>query len=87
MAHGFGDGADQAGGLTQTGAIVANPTDDAIRATKIISLAKTIKRMRYNERQIVQVLRVTPEKAQAIMEGRLDGFTTAEITKIISVLD
>lgn len=66
---------------------MANPTDDAIRATKIIALAKTIKRMRYNERQIVQVLRVNSEKAQAIMEGRLDGFTTAEITRIISVLD
>jgi len=66
---------------------VANPTDDTIRAAKVISLAKTIKRMRYNERQIVQVLRVSPEKAQAIMEGRLDGFSTAEITKMISVLD
>lgn len=71
----------------RTGGIVANPTDEAIRATKIISLAKTIKRMRYNERQIVQVLRVNNEKAQAIMEGRLNGFSTAEITKMISVLD
>ena len=66
---------------------MANPTDQAIRATKTIALAKTIKRMRYNERQIVQVLRVNNEKAQAIMEGRLDGVSTAEITKMISVLD
>ena len=66
---------------------MGNPTDDAIRAAKTIALAKTIKRMRYNERQIVQVLRVNNEKAQAIMEGRLDGITTAEITKMISVLD
>jgi predicted XRE-type DNA-binding protein len=66
---------------------VANSANQAIRATKIISLAKTIKRMRYDQRQIVQVLLVTPEKAQAIMEGRLDGFSTAEITKFIGVLD
>jgi len=66
---------------------VANPTDQAIRATKTIALAKTIKRMRYDERQIVQVLRLTPEKARALLEGRLDDFSTAEITKYISVLD
>lgn len=66
---------------------MANSANQAIRATKIISLAKTIKRMRYDQRQIVQVLLVTPEKAQAIMEGRLDGFSTAEITKFIGVLD
>jgi predicted XRE-type DNA-binding protein len=66
---------------------VANPTDQAIRATKTIALAKTIKRMRYDERQIVQVLRLTLEKARALLEGRLDDFSTAEITKYISVLD
>ena len=66
---------------------MANPTDQAIRATKTLALARTIKRMRYDERQIVQVLRVTPEKAKALMEGRLDGFSTEEIAKYISVLD
>jgi hypothetical protein len=66
---------------------MANPTDQAIRATKAISLARTIKRMRYDERAIIQILRVSPDKAQALMQGRLDGFSTEEITKYISVLD
>lgn len=73
--------------MSAHGANVANPTDQAIRATKTIALAKTIKRMRYDERQIVQVLRLTLEKARALLEGRLDDFSTAEITKYISVLD
>lgn len=66
---------------------MANPTEQAIRATKTIALARTIKRMRYDERQIIQVLRLSPEKAQALLQGRLDGFSTEEITKYISVLD
>jgi hypothetical protein len=66
---------------------MANPTDQAIRAAKTLALARTIKRMRYDERQIIQILRVNSEKAQALMQGRLDGFSTEEITKYINVLD
>ncbi len=66
---------------------MVNPTDQAIRATKTIALARTIKRMRYYERQIIQVLRLSSDKAKALMEGRLDGFTTEEITKYINALD
>ncbi len=66
---------------------MVNPTDQAIRATKTIALARTIKRMRYDERQIIQVLRLSSDKAKALMEGRLDGFTTEEITKSINALD
>lgn len=36
---------------------MANPTEQAIRATKTIAMARVIKRRRYDERQIIQILR------------------------------
>jgi hypothetical protein len=72
---------------TRAGAIMANPTDQAIRATKVLTLARVIKRRRYDERMIMQILRLSADKAQAINQGRLDDFSTDEITRYISALD
>lgn len=65
---------------------MSNPRDEVIRAASTLALAKVIKRMRYTERQIEQVLRCNSEKAQAIMTGRLDTFSNEEIKKFIDIL-
>ena len=64
-----------------------NPKDAMIRATLTESMARVIKRRRYDERQVVQILRATPDKAKAIVSGQLDGFSTDEIRRMIDVLD
>ncbi len=66
---------------------MANPTDEAIRATKALTLARVLKRRRYDERMIMQILRLSADKAQAINQGRLDEFSTDEITRYINALD
>jgi len=58
-----------------------------IRATLTESMARVIKRRRYDERQVIQILRATPDKARAIISGQLDGFSTEEIRRMIDVLD
>lgn len=65
---------------------MSNPREEAIRSASTVALAKVIKRMRYDERQIIQVLRCNSEKAQAILTGRLDEFRTEEIKKFIEIL-
>lgn len=65
---------------------MANPREESIRAANTVALAKVIKRMRYDQRQIVQVLRCSPEKAQAILAGNLGEFGNDEIKKFIDVL-
>ncbi len=65
---------------------MANPREEAIRTASTIALAKVVKRMRYDERQLVQVLRCSSEKAQSIMTGRLDEFSNEEIKKFIDIL-
>jgi len=65
---------------------MSNPREEAIRSASTVALAKVIKRMRYDERQIIQVLRCNSEKAQAILTGRLDEFRTEEIKKFIDIL-
>lgn len=65
---------------------MANPRDEAIRNASTVALAKVIKRMRYDQRQLVQVLRCSPEKAQAILAGNLGDFGNDEIKKFIEVL-
>lgn len=68
------------------GVTLANPRDAAIRAANAAALAKVIKRMRYTERQIEQVLRCNSEKARFILNGQLDGFSNEEIRKLVDVL-
>jgi predicted XRE-type DNA-binding protein len=58
-----------------------------IRATLTESMARVIKRRRYDERQVIQILRATPDKARAIVSGQLDGFSVDEIRRMIDVLD
>jgi hypothetical protein len=65
---------------------MANPREEAIRSASTVALGKVIKRMRYDQRQIVQVLRCSPEKAQAILSGNVDEFSTEEIKKFIEIL-
>lgn len=65
---------------------MANPREDGIRAANIAALAKVIKRMRYTERHIEQILRCNNEKAKSILNGQLDGFSTDEIRKLVDVL-
>jgi predicted XRE-type DNA-binding protein len=64
-----------------------DPKDVAIRATLTEKMARMLKRRAYTERQIVQVLRVVPDKAKAILEGRLDQFSHDEIRRFIAQLD
>ena len=64
-----------------------DPKDVAIRATLSDKMAKVLKRRAYSERQVGQILRVVPDKAKAIFEGKLDGFTHDEIRKYIATLD
>ncbi|HTP82198.1 MAG TPA: hypothetical protein VMQ11_04600 [Alphaproteobacteria bacterium] len=58
-----------------------------LRATLTESMARVIKRRRYDERQVIQILRATPDKAKAIVGGQLDGFSVEEIRRMIDVLD
>lgn len=65
---------------------MANPRDEVIRSANTLALAKVVKRMRYDQRQIVQVLRCSPDKAQAILTGNLAEFSNEEIKKFIDIL-
>ncbi|HTP83957.1 MAG TPA: hypothetical protein VMQ11_13490 [Alphaproteobacteria bacterium] len=64
-----------------------DPKDAAIRATLTEKMARMLKRRAYTERQIVQVLRLVPDKAKALLEGRLDEFSHEEIRRFIAQLD
>jgi predicted XRE-type DNA-binding protein len=66
---------------------VNDPKDAAIRATLTEKMLKMMKRRAYTERQIIQILRVVPDKAKAIVDGRLDGFSHDEIRRFIAQLD
>ena len=48
-----------------------NPKEQIARVALTQRLQKVIKRQRYDERQVVQILRVTPDKAKAIVEKLL----------------
>lgn len=69
------------------GSSMADPREQMIRATLTESMARVIKRRRYDERQVIQILRATPDKARAIVSGQLDGFSVDEIRRMIDVLD
>ena len=66
---------------------MADPREKMIRATLTESMARVIKRRRYDERQVIQILRATPDKARAIVSGQLDEFSTDEIRRMIEALD
>jgi len=66
---------------------MADPREKMIRATLTESMARVIKRRRYDERQVIQILRATPGKARAIVSGQLDEFSTDEIRRMIEALD
>lgn len=66
---------------------MADPREQVLRATLTESMARMIKRRRYDERQVIQILRATPDKAKAIVTGQLDGFSVEEIRRMIDVLD
>ena len=66
---------------------MSDPRDVAIRATLTEKMTRMLKRRAYTERQIMQVLRVIPDKAKAILEGRLDEFSHDEIRRFIARLD
>lgn len=65
---------------------MSDSREQTIRAALAERLAKIIKRQPYTERHIVQILRATPDKAKAIVGGQLDGFSTAELRRIVEVL-
>jgi len=65
---------------------MSDSRDQAIRAALGERLAKIIKRQPYTERHIIQVLRVTQDKAKAIVGGQLDGFSTEELRRMVDVL-
>ena len=64
-----------------------NPKEQMARLALTQRLAKVVKRQRYDERQVVQILRVTPEKAKAIVAGQVDGFPLDELQHIVTVLE
>jgi DNA polymerase III delta subunit len=65
---------------------MSDPREQNIRVALAEHLAKIIKRQPYTERHIVQILRATPDKAKAIVEGQLGEFSTQELRRIIEVL-
>jgi len=64
-----------------------DPREQMIRVTLTETMARVIKRRRYDERQLVQILRATPDKAKALLGGQLDGFSTDELRRIIDAID
>ena len=64
-----------------------NERETKIRATLAIQMERVIKRRRYDERQLMQILRATPDKAKALMSGQLDGFATSDIQRMLEALD
>ena len=66
---------------------MSDPKDEAIRATLSDKLSKVLKRRAYSERHVGQILRVVPDKAKLIFEGKLESFSHDEIRKYITILD
>ena len=66
---------------------MVDPREATIRAGLTEKMARAIKRQRYDERQLIQVLRATPDKAKALLSGQLDGFATDELRRMISVIE
>jgi hypothetical protein len=67
--------------------MVINPKEAALRTTTALIISRAIKRHRYDERAIIQILRVTPEKARAVLNVQLDGFGTDEIQRFANALE
>ena len=66
---------------------MSDPREATIRAALTERMAKVIKRRRYDERQVTQILRVGSDKAIAIVQGKLDQFQNDELRRMIDVLD
>jgi predicted XRE-type DNA-binding protein len=57
-----------------------------IRATLSDKLSKMIKRHGFDERQLVQVLRLTPDRAKAMLAGDFSSWNNEEMRKMIAGL-
>lgn len=64
-----------------------NPKEQMARVALTQRLQKVIKRQRYDERQVVQILRVSSDKAKAIVACQVDGFSVDELQHIVTVLE
>src|SRR4051794_21380761 len=69
------------------GSMVVNPKEAAARTTAGLIIGRAIKRHRYDERAIIQILRLSPEKARAVLGSQLDGFGTDEIQRFANALE
>ena len=65
---------------------MSDSRDQTMRAALGERMAKIIKRQAYTERHLMQILRATPDNAKAIHSGQLDGFSTAELRRMVEVL-
>ena len=66
---------------------MANPREQANRSMTTLIITRAIKRHRYDERALIQILKVAPDKAKAILAGQLDGFSTDELGRIVNALE
>jgi hypothetical protein len=66
---------------------MANPKEQVLRATLSERMSRAIKRQRYTERHIEQILRVTPDRAKALHAGVLDEFSVDELQRFLMALE
>ena len=64
-----------------------NPKETAARSATALMISRAIKRHRYDERALIQILRLSPDRARAILLGQLDGFGTDEIQRFANALE
>jgi hypothetical protein len=64
-----------------------NPKEQVLRSTLAERMARVIKRQRYTERHIEQILRASPDKAKALHSGALDQFSVEELQRFLMALE
>jgi hypothetical protein len=66
---------------------MANPRDVAARNMAVMMIGRAVKRHRYDEKAIMQILRFTADKAKAVLHGQLEGYSMDELERIAQALD
>ncbi len=64
-----------------------NPKEQVLRSTLTERMARVIKRQRYTERHIEQILRTSPDRAKALHSGALDEFSVDELQRFLMALE
>ena len=66
---------------------MVDPRQAVLRNSLSERMARVIKRQRYTERHLEQILRASPSNAKALHTGQLDEFSNEELQRYLTALE